>query len=722
MKNIYILLMGILLVNYTQAQIVEDPTRWKHQVNHIEKDLYEVVTTCTFTNKTWHLYSMTPGGDGTLIAPELSYTFNNGAKKEGKTTEHGKKVTEDIKGVGTVHYFKNKIEYKQKFRATKDGTVKGSVYYQTCDDEMCLPPNEINFSVNYTVAKGNTETTEAATTTPKENSDTSSTLISPVLDSSSTQDSVATEESDSTDEQNLIIPSSTGGNISEGENLSSEGEEKESNFMLMLKGILAGLASIITPCVFAMLPMVVSLFLKRSKSRQDSIKVATQYTLSIVAIFAIFGLLLTLFVRDGDFLHRFSTNWITNVVLFIVFFIFGISFLGAFEITLPSKWSTATDKRANTNNFLGVFFMALTLVIVSFSCTLPFLGGLATAITNGTGWAPFFGFLGFGIGLGLPFTLFVLFPSWLTAINKQGGWLNTVKVSLGFIELAMAFKFLSNADLVKGWRLLDREVFIAIWLVIAGVWGLYLLGTYKLPKDSELPKNLWGQNYVTVPRLLFALCAFTFGAYLLPGMWGAPLKAMGAFIPPMGTFDAFGGAAVSMSPSDNTHASNLKYAENLLIYEPEAATKYKLNMVYDYEQALEMSKEQNKPIMLDFTGIACANCRKMEAGVWSDPEVGKMLHDNFIVASLFTDAYNEKLLPEDVYTNAKGKEIKNLGEKNVDIQIHKYQSNTQPYYFFIDADENRLVPDGYGYSVSNEDPAKFMTVLNAALDKYQEQN
>ncbi len=720
MKKIFVLLTGLLLVSYSKAQIVEDPTRWKHEVVHLQDDLYEVVTTCTFSKKDWHVYSMKPGGDGTLIAPELSYTFGSGAKKEGSTTEHGKRITEDIKGVGTVHYFKNKVQYKQKFRASKDGTVKGSVYYQTCDDEMCLPPNEIDFSVKYKAAKtpvatekkNNDQADEGVTDSSNAETNTEATLLGAegVIDS--------TGNSDSTDTEGGIMPADTD---ETGASIDAPEEEKESNFMLMLKGILAGLASIITPCVFAMLPMVVSLFLKRSKNRQDSIKVATQYTLSIVGIFAIFGLLLTLFVRDGDFLHRFSTNWVTNVLLFILFFVFAISFLGAFEITLPSKWSTATDKRANTNNFIGVFFMALTLVIVSFSCTLPFLGGLATAITNGTGWAPFFGFLGFGIGLGLPFTLFVLFPNWLTAINKQGGWLNTVKVSLGFIELALAFKFLSNADLVKGWRLLDREIFIAIWLIIAVVWGLYLLGFFKLPKDSALPQNLWGEKYVSVPRLMFALVALTFGAYLLPGMWGAPLKAMGAFIPPMGTFDAFGGVSAS-PPTTSSHASDLKYAKNLLIYEPEAVAKYDLEMVYDYEQALEMSRAQGKPIMLDFTGIACANCRKMEAGVWSDPEVGKMLHDNFIVASLFTDAYNEKLLPEDVYTNEKGKEVKNLGEKNVDIQITKYKSNTQPYYFFIDGSENRLIPDGYGYSVANENPTKFLGVLKAAKEKYNALN
>ncbi len=710
-KRVFFLLFSLFYISSTWAQIIEDPTRWKHEVKHLEDDLFEVVTTCTFTNKDWHLYSMIPGGDGTLIAPELSYKFSSGAKMVGKTTETGKKITEDIAGVGRVHYFKNKIVYKQKFKANKDGKVDGTVYYQTCNEAMCLPPTEITFQRSYKVPKPEPKDEKLSEDQKTQDSNVTSSVI---LEGQT--DSAANEFTDSTDQEGTGMIGTASG--SGGDDLVEEQEgekKKESNFSILLKGILAGLASIVTPCVFAMLPMVVSLFLKRSKNRQESVKVATQYSLSIIVIFAIFGLILTLFVKDGDILHKFSTNWITNIFLFLLFFIFALSFLGAFEITLPSSWSTATDKRANTNNFLGVFFMALTLVIVSFSCTLPFLGGLAAAITEGTGWAPFWGFLGFGIGLGLPFTLFVIFPNWLTAINKQGGWLNTLKVSLGFVELAMAFKFLSNADLVKGWRLLDREIFIAIWAVIAIVWGLYLIGTYYLPKDSERPKNLWGVSYISVPRLMVAIAVFTFAAYLIPGMWGAPLKAMGAFIPPYGTFDAFGGVAAEASHESDSH---LKYAEPLKIYEPEAVSQFDLEVVFDYDQALEMSRAKNKPIMLDFTGIACANCRKMEASVWPDPVVGQLLHDHFIIASLFTDAYNENLLPEDVYTNVQGKTIKSLGEKNVDIQIHKYNSNTQPYYFFIDADENLLYPKGYGYSVSNANPTNFAKVLQTALDNY----
>ncbi len=710
-KKILFVLLSIVYTTTVWSQIVEDPTRWKHEVKHLDGDNYEVITTCTFADKDWHLYAFDPGGDGTLIAPELGYSFDNGATKVGKTTEHGKRITQNIKGVGKVNFLKGPIRYKQKFKATKDGTVKGTVYYQTCNEEMCLPPTEIEYSVKYKVAKtkDKTEKDEDVNTPDEDTAKTSPVLLENVADSSAT-DTVDTTEQDTG--LGATMGSDDGSDTSE----EDPSKKKESNLSLLLKGILAGLFSIVTPCVFAMLPMVVSLFLKRSKTKQEGVKVATQYTLSIVAIFAIFGLILTLFVRDGDVLHRFSTHWVTNVALFILFLVFALSFLWAFDNTLTSIMSTANDKRANTNNFVGVFFMALTLVIVSFSCTLPFLGGLAASITNGTGWAPFWGFLGFGIGLGLPFTLFVMFPSWLSAINKQGGWLNTLKVSLGFIELAMAFKFLSNADLVKGWRLLDREVFIAIWVTIAVVWGLYLLGSYSLPKDSKKPENLWGQSYISVSRLLFAIAAFTFGAYLFPGMWGAPLNGMGAFIPPMGTFDAFGGvAAMPAHESD----PNLKYAENLKIYEPEAVAKYDLEVVFDYQQALQMSREQDKPIMIDFTGIACANCRKMESSVWSDPLVGQLLHDHFIIASLFTDAYNEKLKPEDVYTNAKGKEIKNLGEKNVDIQISKYESNTQPYYFFIDADENRLVAEGYGYSPTNANPTRFAEVLQEAIQKYQ---
>ncbi len=709
MKKLLLLFALSIFAGYTSwAQMIEDPTKWSQTVEHVKDDVYQVLTTCKFTNKDWHIYAMNPGGDGTLIAPEVSYTFPSGVTKQGKTTESGKKITEDIKGVGTVHYYKNKVVFKQKFKATKDGTIKSEAYYQTCNDETCLPPTTVDFNTSYKVVKKEEpkeEEKDEATEEADENL-----LAAGAVDSSLGEQDEDTASQAAANVANLSDTDGAGVDIDEPE------EETESNFMLLLKGILAGLLSIITPCVFAMLPMVVSLFLKRSKTREEGIKVATQYTLAIVGIFAVFGLILTLFVQDGDILHRFSTNWITNVVLFFVFLVFALSFLGAFEITLPSSWSTATEKKANTNSFMGVFFMALTLVIVSFSCTLPFLGGLATAITKGTGWAPFWGFLGFGIGLGLPFTLFVLFPSMLTAINKQGGWLNMVKVTLGFVELAMAFKFLSNADLVKGWRLLDREIFIGIWVVIALALAMYLFSFYKLPKDSQDAENLYGQKYISVPRLMFALIAFSFGVYLFPGMWGAPLKGMGAFLPPFGTFDSFGGVAAS--DGGDGHSTGRKYAEKLSIYEPDAALKYKLDIVYDYEEALELSLETGKPIMLDFTGIACANCRKMEAGVWSDPAVGQNMHDNFIIASLFTDAYNLKLADGETYTNKEGKKINNVGEKNVDIQITKYNSNTQPYYFFIDADENLLVPKGYGYSVSNDNPEKFNALLNQALKQY----
>lgn len=397
-----------------------------------------------------------------------------------------------------------------------------------------------------------------------------------------------------------------------------------------------------------------------------------------------------------------------------MFLVFGISFLGAFEITLPSSWTNKTDAKAGTNSFSGIFFMALTLVIVSFSCTGPIVGTLIVDAARRGIAGPTVGMFGFSVGLALPFALFAVFPGMLNKMASGGGWLNQVKVTLGFVELALAMKFLSNADLQMGWRLLDREIFIAIWIVIAIMLGIYLLGKLKLSHDDANAKNVFGQEYVSLFKLFLAMASFTFAVYLFPGMWGAPLNGMSAFLPPMGTQDYVitpGGSSGGGNELDaNIHPK--KYVEEFKVFEPVGLTTF-----YDYAEGMAAAKKLNKPVMLDFTGINCVNCRKMENQVWSSPEVHKRLKNDFIVISLFSDAQKVKLLEEDVYFSKElNKQVTTVGEKNSDLQVSKFNSNSQPFYFFVDAEGNKLVEKGYGY---DPDVEKFVAHLEKVKAAYK---
>ncbi len=481
-----------------------------------------------------------------------------------------------------------------------------------------------------------------------------------------------------------------------------------------------GLLALLTPCVYSMIPVTVSFFTKRSKTKSEGIKNAISYSTSIVIIFTVLGLLITV-IFGPTALNNLATNWIANLIFFLLFLIFGISFLGAFEINLPSSWSNKADTKAGTGSFIGIFFMALTLVVVSFSCTGPIIGNLLVIAARGSYWGPLIGMFGFSLALALPFALFAFFPGKLNMWGKAGGWLNAVKVSLGFLELALALKFLSNADLSKGWRLLDREVFISLWIVIFVLWGIYLLGKIKFHHDDELPKNDFEIPYIGIPRLFFAIAAFSFAVYMIPGLWGAPLKGISAFVPPMGTQD-FVSSAYNNNNAESKEASAAglpkpeKYYDRMKIYEPDVVTKYGMITYFDYAEALGVARKLHKPLMLDFTGINCVNCRKMEGEVWSDGEVMKRLKNNFVIVSLYVDVNNVDLQQSDqYYSKALDKQVTTLGDKNADLQVSKYNANTQPYYFFLDATENRLAPEGYGY---DPDVAKFIKLLDGINEEY----
>ncbi|WP_018626456.1 protein-disulfide reductase DsbD family protein [Niabella aurantiaca] len=527
--------------------------------------------------------------------------------------------------------------------------------------------------------------------------------------------------------------------VTTGANNSDTAAGGQSLLWIFLGAFGGGLLALLTPCVYSMIPVTVSFFTKRSKTKAEGRKNALIYSGSIVFIFTFIGFLITL-IWGPAALNNISTNWIFNLFIFILFLVFGISFLGAFEITLPASWSTRADAKANTSSFLGIFFMALVLVIVSFSCTGPILGFLLPIIFKGGYVGPLVGFFGFSLAMSIPFALFAFFPSWLNSLSKPGGWMNSIKVTLGFMELALALKFLSNADLAKNWRILDREIFIVLWVVIFLLLGLYLLGKLKFRHDDELPKNDFGLPYLTVTRLSFAIASFFMVVYLIPGLFGAPLKGLGTFLPPMGTQDfnaddlpsgtdlrALGGR--TGNTGDTAHYADglpgpVKYAAIMKKNEPAVVVNNGLVTYFDYREALEVARRSKRPLMLDFTGINCINCRKMEAQVWSDPEVMKLLKEQFVIASLFVDVHNGVDIPkaEQYPSKELGKTVETLGELNTDIQLSRFGSNTQPFYFFLDGKEERLAPDGFPYDPLPDLKGRFKKHLEKVIAEYKKRN
>ncbi len=498
--------------------------------------------------------------------------------------------------------------------------------------------------------------------------------------------------------------------------------ENKSWMILLFLGMGAGLLAFITPCVYALVPVTVSLFLKRSKTALQGRKNVLFYAVSIILIYTAIGALAS--VVPKTFWNNLSTHWIFNLFLFLMFLVFGLSFLGAFDINLPSSWANKLDSKSNSNSYAGIFFMAFTLVVVSFSCTGNFVAsilGLAGGKAGNIG--PVSGMFGFGFGLAFPFIIFAFFPKLLTVLTKSGGWQNALKVSLGFIELAFALKFLSNVDVAKNLRILDREVFIVLWVVLFSLLGFYLLGKLKFKHDSELPKNDWGLEYIPIPRLLLAIAALAFSLYLIPGLWGAPLNAVSAFVPAAGTQDFILYNQTEKSASSGNNASlnsgslpPVKYVKRLSNYEPLAAKQNKLTIYYDYKEALAAAKILHKPVMIDFTGIQCVNCRKFEATIWPDNTVISKMKNDFVVVSLFSD-YDDEELPDNekfFSTNLNG-EVVTVGDKNEDLQQQLIHASGQPNYVFVDSDGKLLVPGGYGYN-----PTKGAKEFAAHLDNVLE--
>ena len=482
-----------------------------------------------------------------------------------------------------------------------------------------------------------------------------------------------------------------------------------SMWSIFLLCLATGLLAVITPCVFPLIPVTVSFFLKRSKTRMEGLKNAVWYSLSIVLIYTIPTLILTLIFGD-KILYTISTHPVSNIFFFVVFIVFAISFFGAFELALPNSWANKADQKAGKGGLLGIFFMALTLVIVSFSCTGPIVGTLLGQTSmQGVGLAPIIGMMGFGVGLAIPFSLFAFFPSMLQSLPKSGGWLNTIKVSFGFIELALALKFLSNVDLSYHLGILNRDVFLVLWIVVFFLLGVYLLGKLKFAHDSDLP-------FVSVPRLFFAVASFSFAVYMVPGLWGAPLKALSGFIPPATTQEfnlndlqyKIGNAGPAHSAVGNEAAPPKKYTNKLHV--PFGLTAY-----FDLEEGMAAAKILKKPVMLDFTGHTCPNCRKMEEQVWKDPAVLSRIKENFVLVSLYVDE-SEELPAREQYTDKNGVKIVTVGDKNLDYEIKTFGFNAQPLYMFLDLNGKPLSDVKYGYDPSVAGFIKHLDAVKAAFD------
>lgn len=475
---------------------------------------------------------------------------------------------------------------------------------------------------------------------------------------------------------------------------------------IFIAGIIGGFAAFLMPCIYPMVPLTISFFTKQSGTRTKGLMNALLYGLFIIVIYVALGMLVTLIFGASALNEAASSAWF-NLAFFVMIIVFAISFLGAFEITLPSRFVNKMDEKSNRGGFLGLFFMAFTLALVSFSCTGPIIGYLLVeAVSEGALMGPAVGMLGFSVALAVPFMLFALFPSWLKEMPKSGGWLNTVKVSLGFLELALAFKFLSNVDLAYHWGILDREVFLAIWIVIFGLFGIYLLGKLKFNHDSDV-------KYISVPRLFFAIAILSFTVYMIPGMWGAPLKALSAWLPPSPTQDfnlhqvGYAGSNTASITDGGSRSIVKKYGD--MFHAPHG-----LDAFYDYEQALDYAKTVDKPILLDFTGWSCVNCRKMEESVWPDPRVLKRLNEDYVLLSLYVDD-RSRLDPSEQYvSDFSGKRINTVGRKWSDLQQSRFGVNAQPYYVILDTDGNQLVPA----QAYNEDIDNYVDFLDSGLTAF----
>lgn len=663
-KLIFLLFISFFIVA-THAQIKE-PVKFKTELKSLSDTEAEILFTASI-EKGWHVYSTNQGEDGPVSA-----SFNIDDKQNVELTGALKPIGKEIAVFDNmfemkVRYFENTVQFVQKIKFTGSNyTIKGFLEFGACNEESCLPPTQVPFSYSgkANVTGGTNSTDEAAIAE----------AIAGAEAEASTESAVETPQTELS-KNDFWEPV-----INELQALGEEHSQKDMSwFYIFITGLLGGIIALFTPCVWPIIPMTVSFFLKRTKDKKKGIRDAWTYGASIVVIYVALGLAITL-MFGASALNALSTNAIFNILFFLMLVVFAASFFGAFEITLPSKWSNAVDSKAEaTSGLLSIFLMAFTLSLVSFSCTGPIIGFLLVQVTTtGSVIAPAIGMLGFAIALALPFTLFALFPSWLKSMPKSGGWMNVIKVTLGFLELAFALKFLSVADLAYGWRLLDRETFLSLWIIIFALLGFYLLGKIKFTHDDDNTK-------IGVSRFFIGLASLAFAVYMVPGLWGAPLKAVSAFAPPMQTQD-------------------------FNLYKNEVHAKFS-----DYDLGMEYAASHKKPVMVDFTGYGCVNCRKMEAAVWTDLKVNDIINNDYILITLYVDDKTPLSEPMKVTENGTERTLRTVGDKWSYLQRTKFGANAQPFYVLLD---NSGKPLNKSYSYDENIPA-YIDFLRTGLENYK---
>jgi thiol:disulfide interchange protein len=673
MKKLLFILLAFFAFAKGNAQVL-DPVKWKTKVEKISETNY-ILTFNGVIEKEWHLYSQfTP--DGGPLPLEIVFKDQNGnfnlvgKAKESKTTT----AFNDIFGVNET-FFHDKAQIQQEITLVnpKITTIQAELNYQVCK-EVC-----INLEKKFTFKIPTTETTAIS-------------VAAPVIVKSDTVKG-DTLKTVSGKIENSVTP------IAKIAVQEPKHNSKKGLWSIFFIAFFSGFAALLTPCVFPMIPMTVSFFTKQSKTRAAGIRNAIIYGISIILIYVLLGFLVT-WIFGADALNALSTNIWFNILFFILLVVFATSFLGAFEIMLPHSWANKVDSQADRGGIIGILFMALALAIVSFSCTGPIVGTLLVEAASKGGIAPVIGMLGFSLALALPFMLFAMFPGWLNSLPKSGGWLNTVKVVLGFLELALAFKFLSNADLVLQLHLLEREVFLVIWIAIFGTLAYYLFGKITLPHDSPL-------THISVGRLSLGLVILSFTIYLIPGLWGAPLKLISAFPPPM---------EYSESPL-GVGSVNVASTSATILPDGAKLGPHQIVVFDDYDKGLAYAKTVNKPIMLDFTGHACVNCRKMENNVWSDISILPILNNEVVLISLYVD--DKRALPksEQFVSKTTGAEIETIGDKWTDFMISKYNTNTQPLYVLTDLNGNVL--NAKQSTISYVSVAEYLSWLKTGIANFK---
>ena len=693
MKKLISSIMLALIALVAQAQILT-PVKWKIKLDDKggapEK---EIVFTAT-ADKGWHLYDMNLPEGGPV---STSFTFEtlNGAELIGQPVPSVKPTTVyDEQFAMNLRWYPGTVSFTQKLKVTDPAKFKaeGEVEFMACNDETCLPPDQIPFSSDKKSIHVDPALAANSSTTEVDKED--ATAIQPDTQVVAEEASELNTPDPAAKETPATTSPKASGSLTDSPNLWSPVIDQLKSFgdatvsaadtswlFIFFAGFLGGLIALLTPCVWPMIPMTVSFFLKRTKDRKKAIRDAITYGLSIIVIYLVMGLLIT-GIFGASALNDLSTNAIFNILFFLLLVVFAVSFFGAFELVLPASWTSKLDSKADsTTGVLSIFFMSFTLVLVSFSCTGPIIGTLLVqAASMGTAVGPAIGMFGFALALSIPFSVFAIFPNMLQSMPKSGGWLNSVKVVLGFLELALALKFLSVADLAYGWRLLDREAFIVLWIVIFSLLGVYLLGKIKFSHDSEV-------KYVSVPRLFMAIISFAFAIYMVPGLWGAPLKAISAFAPPL-------------------------YTQDFNLYKNEVHAAFD-----DYESGMAYAKKVNKPVMIDFSGFGCVNCRKMEASVWTDPKVKQMLENDYVLITLMVDDKTKLPQPIEIQENGKTRKLKTIGDKWSYLQRSKFGSNAQPFYILLN-DEGQPLGPSYAF---NEDVSKYIQFLQNGLKEFKKE-